>query len=564
MPLRTILPLFLLAAVFAAGAPAGESEPAVSEIPMRYKLSLDMKVPQIGDERIDPRIREEAEEIAGECIELSLYDVTANPELAADSETEIWSKHIVTRAADRTVSIALLTYVRHKGEELAACRIAPLKFMIETGEELGLVSLFRDVDKGVELLSQHAKRLLTEQLRKERPEMLQSIGGLRNDIWRQSGFEPTYENYSLNTIEPDGLRVYFYQGQVLPDFFGVVSVVVPLELLREAEPDTAIWPAKEGAPVKAGVTIRLVNRTPLEIIRADMETTSDAVTSDSGLAASVLPGQSLTLGAGPGAGIKSIYLDMGFMHFQFTDLSKLAGRESMTLDLGFDTEKSEPYLELAEKGGETIRVAGAYQSFPAAGFDSWKGVAFSRLVAAGDMAEARALAGGDLAEKADGEVALKVDFAGLWWIGVIRPTPTDGGLFDADKAPVEQVLMRTSAKTGALEAALDAVAGLGYRPWMAQLEETGAAGAPTADPAKFFDGKTTADQAWQRVRDMFAASAPLGDSPEVTALLIREKDYAGALNAGNPVPGIIVRSNNSIMIEMRYLSDIAEFLRANR
>ncbi|GAB0104695.1 hypothetical protein JMUB6875_36700 [Nocardia sp. JMUB6875] len=88
----------------------------------------------------------------------------------------------------------------------------------DTSEKLGFGDVFNDESEGLKLLSAQAAKLL--------PATRAGTG------YNKNGITPTAENFKSWTATPDGMHVYFDQGQVAAEAAGAVDITVPWSALQ--------------------------------------------------------------------------------------------------------------------------------------------------------------------------------------------------------------------------------------------------------------------------------------------------------------------------------------------
>ncbi|WP_051179671.1 RsiV family protein [Nocardia concava] len=88
----------------------------------------------------------------------------------------------------------------------------------DTTEKLDSKDVFTDENAGLQLLSEQAAKLLP--------------ATRAGDGYWKPGITPTAEHYKAWTATPDGMHVYFDQGQVAAEVAGVVDITVPWSALQ--------------------------------------------------------------------------------------------------------------------------------------------------------------------------------------------------------------------------------------------------------------------------------------------------------------------------------------------
>ena len=106
----------------------------------------------------------------------------------------------------------------------------PLTYSLLSGQRLGLVDIFENVDKALEIMSAVSRK-----------ELATRLGGGRVDSMIHDGTEPLADNFSALAMVPGGVRVYFQPYQVAPWAAGTQRVFIPLEKLAPAGPLHLLW-----------------------------------------------------------------------------------------------------------------------------------------------------------------------------------------------------------------------------------------------------------------------------------------------------------------------------------
>ncbi|MDR1855551.1 MAG: DUF3298 and DUF4163 domain-containing protein [Desulfovibrio sp.] len=152
-----------------------------------------------------------------------------------DSDGPAWEligDFSVARPSPAAVSVTfqLWTYTggAHGNRDIIA-----LNYDMRSGQRLGLVDIFEDSDKAVELMSRWSRAELTKRLAKN------GWGTIARMI--EDGTAPQSENFSSLTLIPEGVCINFQEYQVAPYAAGPQKVTMPLEELREARPVVRLW-----------------------------------------------------------------------------------------------------------------------------------------------------------------------------------------------------------------------------------------------------------------------------------------------------------------------------------
>ncbi|APA98066.1 RsiV family protein [Nocardia seriolae] len=89
---------------------------------------------------------------------------------------------------------------------------------VDNAESLTLKDVFTNENKGLEVLSAQAAKLLPTTR--------------AGDGYTKAGITPTREHFQVWTATPQGMHVYFQQGQVGPEAAGPVDITVPWSALK--------------------------------------------------------------------------------------------------------------------------------------------------------------------------------------------------------------------------------------------------------------------------------------------------------------------------------------------
>lgn len=87
---------------------------------------------------------------------------------------------------------------------------------VDTAQAITLGDVFKDESDGLDILTVWAAKLLPEKF---------------GDDYNRQGILPTADNFSRWVATPEGMRVYFAQGQVAASAAGVVDIMVPWSAL---------------------------------------------------------------------------------------------------------------------------------------------------------------------------------------------------------------------------------------------------------------------------------------------------------------------------------------------
>ena len=228
--MRIILAIVLALAV-ASWAFTGEESASAA-----YGWKVDADYPVAGIQEIDAELRE----WLGEHIRRNVADfagVVIEPEFPQDN----WWMGVgyeVSRPSDRAVSYIFTTILSPEKAAHPMTLVDVLSFDVASGKRLAFGDVFARPETALEIMSEHAQRLVKERLIKEHPDTAEYLG---DDMWFKEGFEAKLDNFDAFVLEPGGVRVVFQRYQVLAYVFGNPEVFFPLELLEAAGPNLTYW-----------------------------------------------------------------------------------------------------------------------------------------------------------------------------------------------------------------------------------------------------------------------------------------------------------------------------------
>lgn len=220
------------------------SAPAIAGEPTKEKLkhvwTFEAEYPQFGNETVDEKIRNWAEEAAVTLVEESKEGATT---LRPDSAMDMSITYEVTRPNDAVASIIYDIYTYPHGAAHPMRVLEVHTFDLNTGNELTLEEYFGKPDEAVKILAAKVKERVKVFLGDSYPDVFENDDfSTLDDDWFAEGSAPTRDNYAILSLEPEGVRVHFQLYQVLPYVFGLVHYVVPWDELAPAGPNPSILP----------------------------------------------------------------------------------------------------------------------------------------------------------------------------------------------------------------------------------------------------------------------------------------------------------------------------------
>ncbi len=211
---------------------SGSRRPGIIEhqlvrINRENKPDINISYPSVGIRAIDANIREWASGIA------NAFDATFNsPELYPDEPIpvpELWCSYSVSHPSDNALSITFEVWT-YAGGSQGNLDIMTLNYSLLTGQRLGLVDIFEDPDAALALMSAWSRK-----------QLIQRLGGMRQEQFLRTGLNPVPENFASLTLIPSGIRINFQPFQVAPGMAGAQKVDIPLEELKVAHPLMLLW-----------------------------------------------------------------------------------------------------------------------------------------------------------------------------------------------------------------------------------------------------------------------------------------------------------------------------------
>ena len=142
---------------------------------------------------------------------------------------ELIGSYTLTRPSANALSIVFEIWT-YTGGAHGNLDVIPLTYSLLSGQRLGLVDIFENVDKALEIMSAVSRK-----------ELATRLGGGRVDSMIHDGTEPLADNFSALALVPGGVRVYFQPYQVAPWAAGTQRVFIPLEKLAPAGPLHLLW-----------------------------------------------------------------------------------------------------------------------------------------------------------------------------------------------------------------------------------------------------------------------------------------------------------------------------------
>ncbi|GAB2533925.1 RsiV family protein [Nocardia heshunensis] len=177
-------------------------------------LSYDIDVPGIGVE--GKGVNFEAARAFNSCMNLranAFFTQYAQAKTITDPSKYSKVEHIGKHVLSGLMWVSVYSGGAHPEIVQSTCVINA-----DTSAQLGLGDVFTDETKGLQLLSAEAAKLLP--------------ATRAGDGYNKRGSAATAENYRSLTATPQGMHVYFDQGQVGTEVAGAIDITVPWSALQ--------------------------------------------------------------------------------------------------------------------------------------------------------------------------------------------------------------------------------------------------------------------------------------------------------------------------------------------
>lgn len=209
-------------------APVSVTDCNLRRVSRPGKPDITVTYPMLGRKDIDRDVAGWVERIAS-TFEVELAQQSLEVEQLHHLPCELMGSYTLTRPSTNALSIVFEIWT-YTGGAHGNLDVIPLTYSLISGQRLGLVDIFENVDKAVEIMSAVS-----------REELATRLGGGRVDSMIRDGTEPVADNFSALALVPGGVRVYFQPYQVAPWAAGAQRVFVPLEKLAPAGPLHLLW-----------------------------------------------------------------------------------------------------------------------------------------------------------------------------------------------------------------------------------------------------------------------------------------------------------------------------------
>ncbi|MDR3211247.1 MAG: RsiV family protein [Planctomycetota bacterium] len=155
-----------------------------------------------------------------------------------DSGWELWLDYRLTNPPGEALSVVFERGLNPAHSAHPTSQLTVLNFSTHSGEPLALTEIFQLPEQALAIFARRAPELLRQWLANIQED------NAREEPLFSEGLAPTWENYRAFGLEPEGVRLYFQEYQVLPYVFGKPEIFLPLADLLPAQPAALLWPAK--------------------------------------------------------------------------------------------------------------------------------------------------------------------------------------------------------------------------------------------------------------------------------------------------------------------------------
>lgn len=211
-----------------AHAPISVTECNLRRVSRPGKPDITVSYPMLGRKDVDRDVAGWVERIAS-TFEAELAPRSLELEQQDRPPCELMGSYTLTRPSANALSIVFEIWT-YTGGAHGNLDVIPLTYSLISGQRLGLVDIFENVDKALEIMSDTSRK-----------ELAIRLGGGREDSMIHDGTVPVAENFSALALVPGGVRVYFQPYQVAPWAAGAQRVFIPLEKLAPAGPLRLLW-----------------------------------------------------------------------------------------------------------------------------------------------------------------------------------------------------------------------------------------------------------------------------------------------------------------------------------
>lgn len=243
--LRKFVFAVALATVVAHGSACAEEEGKTAgeeTVKATCRITIEVEYPKLNKPRVDEIIANWVNDRVQEAaVTASDHLDTYEPEYDISGGIE----YTMIQNSPEIVSVKFFCHLYPYRAAHPTGTVFILNLSGETGELLSLDNMFKDPGKALEIMSGHARQAITESLTKEfadDPDM--NVPEMTESDWFMKGSAPSRDNYGCIGLEPEGIRVYFQQYQILPYFLGTPDALIPFEKLSPAGINEAILPKR--------------------------------------------------------------------------------------------------------------------------------------------------------------------------------------------------------------------------------------------------------------------------------------------------------------------------------
>ena len=234
-----------LATAFAHGniyAEEGGKTVGEEKIKSTCRITIEVEYPKLNNPKIDEAIANWVNDRVQETAATASDHIDTNePEYEISGGMD----YEVIQNSPKVVSVKFFSHLYPYRAAHPTGTALVLNLSAETGEVLTIDTIFKDPDTALEIMAEYALQGVVENLKKEfADDTGMNIDEMTGSDWFLNGSAPTRDNYDCIGLEPEGVRVYFQQYQILPYFLGVQDALIPFEKLAAAGVNEAVLPER--------------------------------------------------------------------------------------------------------------------------------------------------------------------------------------------------------------------------------------------------------------------------------------------------------------------------------
>lgn len=205
----------------ATAAPLSEQDAVISRQSDTFHIRVHY--PRIGQSHVDADLLSWARQT----VDTFLGSFSEEPEHNIPYELE--TSYTLTRPSPSVLSVVWKT-ASYTGGAHGNLEISSTTYDLKTGKLIDLYDVFKNLDIALDIMSRFCSRSIGH-----------ALGDMYNDDMLRTGTAPEAENYACFALTPSGIRIYFQPYQVAPWAAGPQVADIPLDELKDAEPDLSLW-----------------------------------------------------------------------------------------------------------------------------------------------------------------------------------------------------------------------------------------------------------------------------------------------------------------------------------